>query len=121
MHRVLIPVLGVLLGLSFMDAPAFARSMESGDAAIAQEAMPAVVNIAVWKVKPPVQSGDSPRRVKAYGSGFIIDPSGIIVTNKHVIDGALTISVIFQSGERVSGKLADIASRPRHLEEHPIG
>ena len=68
--------------------------MESSDAAVAQKAMPAVVNISTWKVKQPEKEGNSPRRVKTYGSGFIIDPSGIIVTNKHVIDGAIDIKVL---------------------------
>jgi serine protease Do len=71
--------------------------------------MPAVVNIAIWKLRPPLEAGGQPRRVKAYGSGFIIDPSGIIVTNRHVIDGALDIKVIFDNGDRVNGKLVAIA------------
>ena len=87
-----------------------ARVMESGDAAVAQKAMPAVVNISTWKVKQPEKEGDSPRRVKTYGSGFIIDPSGIIVTNKHVIDGAIDIKVIFENGDRVPGKLLAVAA-----------
>ena len=37
--------------------PAFARGMDSGDAAVAQNATPAVVNIAIWKVRPPAKPG----------------------------------------------------------------
>jgi serine protease Do len=36
----------------------------------------------------------APRRAQSLGSGFIIDPSGIVVTNNHVIDGADEITVI---------------------------
>ncbi|HVZ08794.1 DegQ family serine endoprotease [Rhodopila sp.] len=36
------------------------------------------------------------RRAQSLGSGFIIDPSGYVVTNNHVIDGADEISVILQ-------------------------
>jgi len=35
-----------------------------------------------------------PRRQQSLGSGFIIDPSGIVVTNNHVIEGADEVNVI---------------------------
>ncbi len=111
MLRKLILVLALLLTAPVLaGAPAFGRSMETGDAIVARQATPAVVNIAVWKLRPPSKPGDSPRRVKAYGSGFIIDPAGIIVTNKHVIDGALDIKVIFSDGSRTSAKLLSAAA-----------
>ena len=93
-----------------MNPPALARAMESGDAAVARKATPAVVNISTWKVRQPTSTGESPRRVKTYGSGFIIDPSGIIVTNKHVIDGALDIKVLFGDGDRVPARLLAVAA-----------
>ncbi|MFN6955717.1 MAG: DegQ family serine endoprotease [Acetobacteraceae bacterium] len=37
-----------------------------------------------------------PRRGQSLGSGFIIDPSGIVVTNNHVIEGAEEINVVLQ-------------------------
>jgi serine protease Do len=40
------------------------------------------------------------RRAAAFGSGFIIDPSGYIVTNNHVIDGADEITVILYDDTR---------------------
>ena len=39
-----------------------------------------------------------PRRVTSLGSGFVLDPSGLIVTNNHVIEGADAITVIFNDG-----------------------
>jgi serine protease Do len=89
--------------------PAFARSIEPGEAAVAQLALSAVVNISTWKVRPAQKAGERPRRVKTYASGFIIDPSGIIVTNKHVIDGAIDIKVTLNSGDAVPGKLLAVA------------
>jgi len=43
--------------------------------------------------------------VTALGSGFIIDPSGYIVTNNHVIDGATDIEVTLSSGKDFPAKL----------------
>jgi serine protease Do len=37
-----------------------------------------------------------PHRMQSLGSGFIIDPSGIIITNNHVIEGADEITVTLQ-------------------------
>jgi serine protease Do len=48
------------------------------------------------------QDGDNapdqgkPRHMQSLGSGFIIDPAGIIITNNHVIDGADEITVTLQ-------------------------
>ncbi len=39
-----------------------------------------------------------PDRLQSLGSGFIIDPSGLIVTNNHVIAGAQQISVTLHDG-----------------------
>ena len=39
-----------------------------------------------------------PRKVSSLGSGFVIDPSGLIVTNNHVIEGADEIDVTFTDG-----------------------
>jgi serine protease Do len=45
-----------------------------------------------------------------HGSGFIIDPSGVILTNYHVIDGAYDIQVMLSDGARVPGRI--IATAP---------
>lgn len=49
----------------------------------------------------PVPEG---RRI-ALGSGFIIDPSGYIVTNNHVVVDASKVTVIFQDGSRHPAKI----------------
>ena len=41
-----------------------------------------------------------PRRVSSLGSGFVVDPSGIVITNNHVIAGADEITVIFSDEKR---------------------
>ena len=46
-----------------------------------------------------------PRRVNSLGSGFIIDASGIVVTNNHVIADADEITVILNDGSRFKAEL----------------
>jgi serine protease Do len=69
--------------------------------------------------------GSAPRRVSSLGSGFIIDPSGIVVTNNHVIADADEVTVILNDGTRLK---ADIMGRDTKVDlallkvkpEHPL-
>jgi len=47
----------------------------------------------------------APRRSQSLGSGFIIDASGIVVTNNHVIAEADEIKVILQDNTQLNAKL----------------
>ncbi len=49
----------------------------------------------------PMHSGP----VKALGSGFIIDPSGYVVTNNHVVDNGTDIKVTLQDGTTLNAKV----------------
>src|SRR5579859_7897153 len=51
------------------------------------------------------QDQDEPRRVNSLGSGFIIDPSGLVVTNNHVIAEADEINVILNDGTKLKAEL----------------
>ena len=50
-------------------------------------------------------SPSRPRSSNSLGSGFVIDPSGIVVTNNHVIGDANDISVIFPDGTRLKAEI----------------
>lgn len=45
------------------------------------------------------------RRLRGQGSGFIIDPNGIILTNAHVVDKADRVTVILKDGRTFEGKV----------------
>jgi len=48
---------------------------------------------------------NEPHRVNSLGSGFIIDPSGVVVTNNHVIADADEINVILNDGSKLKADL----------------
>ncbi|MBZ6075264.1 DegQ family serine endoprotease [Microvirga puerhi] len=62
-------------------------------------------------------NGDNPlprqRRSNSLGSGFVIDASGIVVTNNHVIGDANEITVIFSDGTRLK---ADIIGKDSKVD-----
>ena len=44
-------------------------------------------------------------RASSLGSGFVIDPSGLVVTNNHVIADAEEITVVFNDGSRLKAEV----------------
>ena len=45
------------------------------------------------------------QQTQSLGSGFVIDKTGHVVTNYHVVEGATDVEVSFSSGERVKAKI----------------
>ena len=62
-----------------------------------------------WDDQPNRQQNEQmppyERKTTAVGSGFIIDPSGLVVTNYHVIEAAEEIEVVFDDGTRMPATL----------------
>jgi serine protease Do len=52
----------------------------------------------------PMRPSPNVQRV-ALGSGFVIDPSGYVVTNNHVVQNASKVTVVFQDGSKHPAKL----------------
>jgi S1-C subfamily serine protease len=116
-----IPVaLAFLLPVS--SPPAHATDLATNRSELVQSVMPTVVNITVRKeVAPPTGSQEATAstgsdETKSYvGSGFVIDPSGLIVTNYHVVEDAFEIAVTFSDGTILpatllhASRLADLA------------
>ncbi len=49
--------------------------------------------------------GDQPRTMTSMGSGFVIDATGLIVTNNHVVEGAELIEVRFHDSNVLKAEL----------------
>ncbi len=115
----------VALAVAISTQPASARSAPESFADLAEKLLPAVVNISSSQVvrttqrqeipqAPPGspfedffkeffdrnQREGAPRRASSLGSGFIIDKTGFIVTNNHVIAEADEITVILHDDSR---------------------
>jgi serine protease Do len=52
----------------------------------------------------------TPERVKG-GSGVLVDPAGWILTNRHVVEGATSVTVTFADGRKFEGKRYKAAAR----------
>jgi serine protease Do len=118
--------------LVFLAAPvsgAFARPAPDSFADLAAKLLPTVVSIATSQTlkQPGPQAGmpnippgspladlfkdflgpqkQAPRHVMSLGTGFIIDPSGLIVTNNHVIEEGEHITATLNDGTVLQAKL----------------
>ena len=80
-------------------------------APLVERISPSVVSLSVLGTAklPPGHSPILGRRrlpqQERSGSGFIVDRSGLVVTNNHVVDGASTIQVLLADGRRFDAEL----------------
>ncbi|MFO1167122.1 MAG: trypsin-like peptidase domain-containing protein [Rhodoblastus sp.] len=96
----------LLLAVGVFGSAASAEPLFKSDRDLIASKMPAFVNIYNRAaVKVDSQAGAVTRVQDDVGSGFIIDPSGIIVTNRHVIEGAYALFVTLNDGRHVPAKL----------------
>jgi len=111
-------------------SPADARSAPESFADLTEKLTPAVVNISTAQtvsggsgVPLPEFPPGSPfeeyfeeflerhggnqqsRRVQSLGSGFVIDPEGLVVTNNHVVEDADEVTVTFSDGETLDAEV----------------
>ncbi len=66
-----------------------AQENETGESGVREDFSPA---------RPKQRPGEPPRQFTSIGSGFVIDSSGLVVTNNHVIEGGNSIYVILADG-----------------------
>jgi len=109
-------------------SPAWGRAAPDSFAELAKRLLPTVVNISTSQtLKAPPQNAmpqlppgspledlfknflgpkpNTPRHVTSLGSGFIIDASGYVVTNNHVIEDSEQITVSLQDGTQLPARV----------------
>ncbi|HEY4040441.1 MAG TPA: trypsin-like peptidase domain-containing protein [Rhodopila sp.] len=114
-------VLPLILALSLGSAvPTLARAGTADQiASVVAKVSPSVVGIVVTRPPTTGEDGSDPKMVSAssdkptvaVGSGFIIDPSGFVATNKHVVLGATAISVVAADGVRYKATVVGMPSK----------
>ena len=116
-------VLMAVFCLAAVPQLAQARSAPESFADLADKSLPAVVNVATTQTitaDSQMQDLDEmfrdfldkrqgakprPRKATSLGSGFIVDPSGYIVTNNHVVENADEIMVVMHDDTELKAKL----------------
>jgi serine protease Do len=76
---------------------------------VVKRVLPAVVSIET-KGRPAAKSS-GPADDQDFGSGVIIDPSGVVLTNNHVVEGAVSVEVLLADGRRIPSR--DIRRDPK--------
>jgi serine protease Do len=77
---------------------------------LAEHLKPALVHIRTRRAAGKDKDDDAdPRR--SSGSGFLIDPSGLIVTNAHVVEDVDWLQVRLADGRRFGGKVVGVDGR----------
>jgi serine protease Do len=80
---------------------------------LAETLKPALVHVRVRRGGPLArdesEAPGEPRR--STGSGFVIEPSGLIVTNAHVVEQAEWMQVRLADGRRFNGRIVGLDSR----------
>ncbi len=123
-----------VVALLILVQPAWAKAPPESFADLAEKLLPAVVNISTTQTvesrrgpdMPQLPPGSpfedffkdffeernrqnggprQPRRAQSLGSGFLIDPSGIVVTNNHVIAEADEVMVRLQDDEEFEAEV----------------
>ncbi len=127
------------VGLLALNMSVEAAPLPNSFADVVEPLLPAVVNISTTSAIPKERIGSDmmpnlpenhplqeffrhfmeeqysqrPRKSTALGSGFIIDPSGLIVTNNHIIADADEITVVLNNGEKTELKATIVGRDPR--------
>jgi putative serine protease PepD len=101
-------VIGGFAGWVFASAKSSATGTTTTTTTQAATTLDAVRESVAAKVKPAIVEVyvTLTNNEAAIGSGVIVDSRGYIVTNNHVVSGALTIQVVLYNGTKESAQLA---------------
>ena len=125
------------MGVVLLGAGAFALSVQPASGtdflhqlngsveSLVQQVSPAVVQILVNGYGNVEQHGQTNTaligRQRSIGSGVIVDPEGYIITNAHVVQGAVRVRVVLFSSENSNSPNATLRSKTTTMDARVVG
>jgi len=117
------------LALSLAARPASGKDLlhqlDNSVGSLVRQVSPAVVQILVTGYGAVEQHGQTNTALighqRSLGSGVIVDPEGYIVTNAHVVEGAVRVRVVLFSSENSNSPHATLRSKPTTMEARILG
>ena len=99
--------------------------LDNSVVSLVQQVSPAVVQVLVSGYGEVEQHGHTDTaligRQRSLGSGFIVDPEGYIITNAHVVEGAVRVRVVLFSSENSNSPHATLRSKPTTMDARVVG
>jgi len=87
------------------------QALQEAFVSLSQNVRPLVVAIRTYELIKPGDMEGFLRVPVSQGSGFIIDPDGYILTNRHVLEDSAQVSVTLANGEKLFAELVQADSR----------
>jgi serine protease Do len=122
---VLLGALVLLLGARAASGKDSLHQLNDSMEFLVHQVSPAVVQILVSGYGAVEQHGRTDTaligRQRSLGSGVIVDPEGYIITNAHVVEGAVRVRVVLFSSENSNSPHATLRSKPTTMEARVLG
>jgi serine protease Do len=122
---ILLGILALLLSAQPAPAKDLLHDLDNSVESLVRQVSPAVVQILVSGYGTVEQHGRADTalisRQRTLGSGVIVDPEGYIITNAHVVEGAVRVRVVLFSSENSNSPHATLRARPTTMDARIVG